>query len=342
MEALLTDQLQGSLGAGQARVMSLDADFGVSFGERTADFSEQTIVLTHQHTDDLSAVIKDCVEGFEATEPTLVQREYGVPSLVVRADFTVTKEGIQVYECEERPAGLGIAHVALKRLDQTGLLPGVAHHYGQLTGDLPHVVRHPNAAPNDDGLVFSVTELAHDGVPRGPLLFRGEPGDLHDHPQRRALIDNSVSTVTDKGSKRHTVTIENMQAQVACPDSIPETETSFVIKPTQGSKTHGVYVYLASADRQIHGKHGTVTYTKAVDAVKNAAPGTMLVEGFKPPIPVEMPDGKVGNLILRAFALVHPNHRIEVIGGTFVARKEVLVHGASNAINGSLVIENGR
>jgi hypothetical protein len=62
----------------------------------------------------------------------------------------------------------------------------------------------------------------------------------------------------------------------------------------------------------------------------------VIVEIFKPPIKTHT----LGNMILRVNVLVS-NDKVRVMGGAFVARPEMLVHGASNSVAGLVLANQG-
>ncbi len=322
-------------------IISLHPDYLREFGDSYIASSSQIIRLSSDHREQAENIVTRCAESFPK-EGTLVESTLGVSSILVRLDCTVSDTGIEVFECEERPAGIGVTDLVLRSAGFEGFAPAIHDHYQDYFGVSPVVVRHPNAKINDDSVMFDVIEASSDlSIPLKPLIARGEPSDFSGESYRDRLVEWSVSTVMTKGQKAHTVSIPDLKAKIATQDNIPPPEESFTIKPVAGSKARGVFVYLSPPDRKRHGKHGTRTHAKVINTVAEQPRGSFIIEEFKAPVRVNMPDEKIGNLILRLFALIHPEppKRATVIGGSYVARPELVVHGATNAINGPIIVD---
>jgi hypothetical protein len=244
---------------------------------------------------------------------------------------------VGLFEVEERPAGIGVTDRVIKCALGSGVTGVLEAHFGQYVGSMPTVVRHQKSRPNDDSLVLTVVDIDNPPV-EGPILARGEPEDFREHKALPALQSRSISTILTKGLKRYMLAMEEAKAKVAQSVDELSPETSFVLKPMQGSKARDVTIYLSPADRATHGRQGTVTFERARREFAVAQAGTLILQAFIPPIPTVLPDGSKGNTILRVFALVHPNGRCNVVGGTYVSRRELVVHGASNAICGAVIL----
>jgi len=343
MEIIATDDIQDSARQGAAALVLEQNGFSI-FGNTQIGTSSQVITLSPEHQQQIEDVAYVCSTQFDPKEPTLVQTNYGVPSLFARVDCTVNADGIEVYETEERPAGLGITDRLLVAAGGPGIAELIKKHCVDYVNEVPVVLRHPDVKPNDDGDLFEIIELDGDtNISGRPVLVREEPVDMEGYPNLDSILSSSVATILSKGSKRHTLLIPELKAVVASDETFPDSNTSMSIKPIQGSKARGVQVYVSPADRIRHGNNGTVTYAKAERTVKASQTGleadSLLIENFKPPIPVEMLNGKIGNMILRVVVLIHPDRGAQAIGGSYVARKELVVHGATNAINGAVVVE---
>jgi hypothetical protein len=107
----------------------------------------------------------------------------------------------------------------------------------------------------------------------------------------------------------------------------------------------GVTVYLRPEDVKIFGKHGTVKSGRLIrDLRKYHELGSgALVQTFEPPIQIDNVEGR-NNAILRIFVLMQASGGTSVrgataIGGAYVARPELIVHGASNAISGAVLVK---
>jgi hypothetical protein len=338
MSDIHTSSIENLVREGQGSLMVLESNDALDFGNNQAATSRQVITLSAQHQTQIEDIAADCSRQFTPKEPTLAQTRFGLASLFARVDCTITKDGIEVYESEERPAGLGLAHCLIRTATGKGVGGLVLDHCEDYAGETPLVMRHKDAKPNDDDHIFQVVNLDDSSHGR-PVIVRAEPHQITGHPELDNLVSSSISTVMSKGNKGYATLIPSLKSKIAEAGFLPDKTTSFVLKPVCGSKSHGVNIYVAPDDRALNGNHGTVTHSRALRVIDEAERNSYIIEAFKPPMSVLMPDGKIGNMILRVFVLLHPNRRAEAIGGTYVARKEILVHGASNSINGAVVLE---
>lgn len=334
MSTVTSEQIQNLVEAREP--LTIDTPELEALTDRPIGVSDLAIVLSSEHTAAIERLASASIKAFGVEEPTLVATKHGIATLLTRIDCTITPDGVKLYECEERPAGIGITHVLVERVDGRGIMPRIREHFHEHVDGVPQVLRHPDAKPNDDSLVLPVQELS-DRIPAGPLLIRGEPEPLSEHEQLDTMTDQAVATIVTKGDKRYLLVLPESGTTVAHLEAITP-DKSFVIKPVKGSKARGVTVYLTPEDKRIHGDHKTVTFERARRTLAAAPAGSMLFQEFVPPILTRLPSDKVGNMILRVFTLVHPDGHCEAIGGTYVTRRELVVHGASDAICGAVLV----
>lgn len=298
--------------------------------------------LSEAHRDSIETQAAACIAAFQPEAETKVARDHNLPTLLARVDCTLDEDRARIFECEERPAGLGITNAVMRRTHLSpGILPAVQAHFTEHAGDTPVIARHANAKPNKDSLVFGedVMDLRAAIKTGRPLIVRGEPGELADFEALDELRAQSISTITTEGDKTYSLRVPSCETELVTADTKVVSDTSFVLKPLQGSKARGLAVYLSPEDRQQHGKDGTTTFARAAKLVDtHRATGNLLLESFKPPVTCKLDEGKIGNLILRMFCLVSPDGSTEVVGGTYVIRRELIVHGASNAMVGPVLV----
>lgn len=270
-----------------------------------------------------------CAIGAMKREDTLVGSRFNLPTLVARLDCTVQSGEVIPYELDERPAGIGITANLLGQ----DFYATMTDHYERIIGEVPMVIADQNEI-SDDSLVFQVAGLTDSGD--SPCLVRASPVSIAQHPNVSEITARSVSSVLLEGDKTYSTIAEGYRAQPVTPNETVDPTTSTVIKPRQGSKAVGVHVYLSPKDRATHGKRGIVTASKMNKLLSQDIP--QVKEPFAPPIVLRDQNGTVGNMILRVFVLVKPQEMPEVIGGAFVIRRELVVHGASNAIAGGIIV----
>ena len=277
----------------------------------------------------IGEIVRHTEAGLRGMEPELsthVQQEFARPTLLARIDCTETdKYGIRPFEVEERPAGLDVTAMLLGE----SFTEHIRRHFIQTTGQVPVIARHPHAQ-SDDGDVLKVVDL--NDIKDELCVVRARPDQIPENLKDK-VQNVSLSTVLNEGRKEHTID-HVLIRRAKDVQFIPQ--ESIVLKPAQGTHAKGVAVYLSPEDREKHGKKGTVTASKMDRLIKENP--DYIVEKFTPPIVLKSREGIRGNMILRVFILVHPKSGVEVIGGAYVVRPELIVHGASNAIAGAITV----
>jgi hypothetical protein len=318
----------------------------LNLGIHKLPISEEIVELDFEHSVQIERLILDGLSRFPREE-TRVQDAIGQPTIIARVDCTIGANGIMPFECEERPAGFGVLNLMHQRHSGEGIEDLVQSHAVETLGSGLVVVRHPDAFPSDDAALFEV----HDSVENlngHAVIVRGEPHMFSDERAYRELAARSASTIRSEGDKTYTLDSPHFDTRIInAPDTrepvdvlleddseseLPSPDESFVLKTIQGSKCQGISIYLSSSDRKVHGKKGTISYSKARNIVAGSRE-PILVESFKPAIKTS----RNGNMILRVIALVSKDNA-QVIGGAFMTRPEMLVHGASNAVAGLIVV----
>ena len=317
--------------------------------------SEDVIVLSDKHAKEIaefariSAAEYGDIDGNK--EPTLAQRDCGIPSLIVRVDATIHEGSIKAYEMEDSPSGLGITDRIHRKMAGIGIREIVLKHYREMVGEVPHVVvSGARSHGTDDRIIFDDkytyikgdTETLPDG--QGPVIVKTIPGNPASHEPYLSLQSRAVAPLTTEGNKSYLERI-GMLEPVASDNDLLRAEDgqllSQVIKARQGSMAMGVALHLTSTDRRRFTSQGTVTASKLkkLRADYEAERGGALVQPFIPPIQIENREGR-SNAILRVFVLMGREAATKVMGGCYVARPGLIVHGSSDAVSGA-VLYNG-
>lgn len=319
--------------------LTLDRDPLVEHAGELMDDTEEKIIagrkllvsrtalrLSRRQIGEIARHVEDGLRNMEPELPTHVQKEFTRPTLLARIDCTDTdKYGIRPFEVEERPAGLD---VTARLLGET-FTENIHRHFIRTAGQVPIIARHPDAQ-SDDGEVLKVVDI--DDIKNELCIVRARPSQIPESSKDK-VQSVSLSTVLNEGKKEHTID-HVLVRRAKNVQFIPQ--ESIVLKPAQGTHAKGVAVYLSPQDREKHGKKGTVTASK-MERLLEENPD-YIVEKFISPIVLKSREGIRGNMILRVFTLVHPGFGVEVIGGAYVIRPELIVHGASNAIAGAVTI----
>lgn len=295
-------------------------------------YSHEKRVIPGEQITDALELIGRWSEAFPR-ENTWVQREYGVPSLIVRLDATSHNGKLGVYEVEERPAGIGIT---------TLLNPEFKEHLEAMKKVWPDIGAvispDPRRRGSDDHLWTDVIDPNED--PNKLVLVRAEPEETDFHH----LVDRSISSVQEKGNKSYGEEI-GLWKSVHTPDDLPW-NNGFVIKPKQGSKTRDVFIWLPKDMAQEYktaGKGaapGAYSRSRIEKVVTEAGQnGGLYCQEFFPPM--ESGQGPEAPwMIYRVFFGYNPvNKGWEYMGGAWNARPNLKIHGASDAISGPVTVE---
>lgn len=318
----------------------------------TTPYSQDSVILSERHKEQIEAFVETAAENY-AAEPTLAQEKFGIPSLVVRVDCTVGPEGdILPYEMEDSPSGQGITDALHKAAGGPGIRDDILEHYEAMLGEPPTVIvsRARNHGTDDILIVGGDRYVNGSHTPEalrlaGPVIVKAIPGVEASRLPYMRLQDQAVAPLETEGDKAYAERIGLMDAAESQEDLLADAEgnlRSQVVKAQLGSMALGVSIYLSAADRKRFGRAGTVSASRLVrDLTAYNEQSGALVQEFIPPIQIENDEGRT-NAILRVFALLErQSGRItaQAVGGCYVARNEVLLHGATNAVSGAILVE---
>lgn len=329
------------------------------YGGLETPFSEDIIELSSEHTAQIEAYAARAATNFMPQdmrpEPTFAQQELGVPALVVRIDCTVVDGHIVAYEMEDSPSGQGISDRVHRHVGGAGLRSVIRNHYQSAIGTLPHViVSGARTHGTDDHLVVGDERYAYDTGYTAPLpddalvIVKALPGNHASSAPYVHLQERALAPLTSEGDKTYQERIGDLMAVEGAQDLLRQPNgdlDSQVLKARIGSMAMGISMYLNPDDRRVYGKKGIVTASrleKDLDIYKDTRSGA-LVQPFAGPIRIENPEGR-SNAIMRVFTLLERKDgaiHAKAIGGGYVARPELIVHGASNAVLGAVTVPEG-
>lgn len=250
----------------------------------------------------------------------------GIPSPIVRVDLAPTEEGClpvkNIYEVEIRPGGLGIAATVFQeKIDAWRMIMAGCNGFIKTQGSPIH----------DDVFCADVLGIPYfDDVPNDRKLV--PPYWVRSEGFERAEELESISLVPirDDGDKHYLVRLG--LAKVLKKDVL-DWSSSFVIKPAHGKWCRNVEIYVAS-DK--HFKKFSSTQARIRRVLEKDHGADFLIQEFIPP-KVEMIREKVGHTIWRVFYGWN-GQRYTYIGGFWMWRPSLKVHGASDAVWGALRI----
>lgn len=322
-------------------------------------FSEDTVVLSDVHQAEIESFARAAVGTYgnrdAVKEATMAETLHGVNSLVVRVDCTIVDGHIQPYELEDSPSGIGVTDQFMQATTGGGFKERILDHYGRITGDIPHVIvsgarRHgtdDESVVGSDRYHFTVGDFNIPNIGNEAVIVKAIPGNSDSHMPYLSLQNRCLAPLVTEGDKSYlerlgiVTSIENEDDLLMKDGEL----ASQVIKARLGSMAMGVSIYLAPDDLLRFGKRGTVKsgrLKRDIALYQDQGEGA-LVQPFESPIQISNSEAR-NNAILRIFVLMESGiygstPTANAIGGAYVARPELIVHGASNAVSGAVLVE---
>ncbi|MCL5004034.1 MAG: hypothetical protein M1352_02060 [Patescibacteria group bacterium] len=252
-------------------------------------------------------------------EATWARTQLGIPSLIVRLDMAPNGHRLNLYEIEERPAGIGISYRHNPQFKR--LLEEVRKSWPKVS-----VIASPQRHSIDDHLWTRVLKLGRHGDEL--VLIRAEPDESEFH----GLESYSVSSLKEKGNKSYGLNMKLWQL-VAAGDELPWDE-AFVLKPVQGSKCRDIEFWIPKG-HPLYGTRGSSTRTAVGKTLSRC--GQMYLQPFVEPVNLNG-DGKMKMIYRVFFGFDLRRTQWKCLGGMWNARPNLRIHGASDSLFGSVTI----
>lgn len=316
-------------------------------------FTSDVVVLSDKHKQQIETFASRSADVFTA-ESTLVFDQFSLPSLVARVDCTVDEAGnIAAYEMEDSPSGQGITDALHTASGRTGIKKTIRSHFEETLDVLPTVIiSNARNHGTDDELIFGSERyitIGHDASKlevSGPVIVKAIPGDESSRQPYMRFQPQAVAPLVTEGDKTYAEKLGLLTCAQSIDDLLVDENgdpRSQVIKARLGSMAMGVSIYLTPEDRKRFGKSKAVSFSRLErDFAEYAQQGDgVLLQEFIPPIQIENQEGR-SNAILRVFVTLGrqaTGQTATVIGGCFVARNAVLLHGASDAVSGAVLVQ---
>ncbi len=242
------------------------------------------------------------------------------PSPLIRVDMAPVNVGGNVpaalYEVETRPAGLGVL---------LSLLPQKKALWQEVFAHCRGFVRTPESPIQDDQLCAEILGLPFFesiGEVNGhrPLWIRSDVLD--------EVEDISLVPIREDGDKRYLLRL-GLAERISSRDL--DFDQNFAIKPIRGARCTDVQIYLNSQTRKKFA--GSATKSQ-IQRIISGREDQFLVQSFIAPEEINYQD-KPSWLIWRIF-FGWINGRYEPVGGLWVARRSLKIHGARDSICGPL------
>lgn len=249
-------------------------------------------------------------------EKSWIQKEFGIPSFIVRVEGVPVGDRFHFFEIEERPAGIGVTSETSQSF---------ADNLGKLTKVWPEfkvLVSSARQGAGDDYLWREIVtpEQVKDS---DLLIIRAEPEETEFYQ----FVNRSVSSLSEKGNKVYGEKF-GWWKTVSSKEELPWS-TPFVIKPCQGSKARGLEIW-----DPIKKRSGSSTKSRIIRTLSNA--GKMYCQPLVDPI-----EHEGGMMIYRIFYGFDPRcGKWICLGGCYNVRPNLRIHGASDAFFGALVYDS--
>ena len=253
--------------------------------------------------------------NFFPHEDTWVRKELGIPSVLVRFDCVHNKNGLFVYEIEDKPMGVGIVLGFLKNEEFAKRLESV-----QKTWPDFKIVISPKRTRRGDDYLWRPIIAPHEWAGEY-VLTRAEPQEDDFHQ----FETHAISPIKREGDKSYGIHL-GWWREVSSPCEI-DWDKPFVLKPLQGTRMKDIEIFHPGK----RGKEGFSTRTRTERVLK--ANGTMYHQQYVPPL--ESGIEKYRHMIFRVyFGFDATKHQWKYLTGAWNARSCVRIHGASDTLFG--------
>ena len=263
---------------------------------------------------------------FPREEATLAWQAFGVPSVLIRFDYIVEGDAIRIYEIEERPAGLAMTRIIDPHF--RSIFAEWTAEVEQALGKRISIFVAPSRLETSDDMIIAqdndhpfrtISSVRSDINGSDALFVRSYRNEREYYD----LAERSLSTIKEEGYKGYGVQM-GLWKKI---DGTIDLDQAFALKPKYGSRCEEVYLYSGKRPG-----NGFSTKTKVLNAIESGA--VSYVQPFhKPEEPDFLDSGH--SMIRRVYLGFDPIlNSFRCLGGMWMARKCVKVHGASDTISG--------
>jgi len=291
----------------------------LKIGDWTINVSTEKIILPKEIEKQCEIIIKNWVNHFPK-ERTWIQNEFAVPTLIARIDFCIKNDGeVGVYEIEDEPAGIGISREINPQFLEI-------HQFLVKTWPYFEVIISPNWKGNDDKLWRNIIEHSAWKQP-GLVWIKAHPSETVFH----AMEKYSVTTLKLKGVKSYGIGM-GLWIKVSQDEfeSLPWNE-GFVLKPLQGCRSQKIEIWNSNG-KKIAGQSTKSQIKKTLETQGEMYLQKLIIPGRLNNIS--------GYLLYRCyFGFDIVSRRWVGLGGVWVARENLRIHGASDSVIGPIELQ---
>lgn len=289
----------------------------ITVGNWTTEYSHKKLILPKTVQEEGEKILEKWTTCFPK-ENTWVQNNFGVPSLLVRFDHYISEDcHMRVCEIEEEPAGTGFAKKINQQFEE--ILDSLLKEWPYFS-----LIVAPNWDGNDDTLWIKEISIE---TWRPPQLVwvKSFPCDAQYHHLESFSV-TSLKRKWDKSYGEKMMLWKPVSAEAI--DSLPWDE-GFVLKPLVGCRSKGLEIW------DIEKRTGSSTKAR----IKRTLDGQrkMYLQEFIPPNTDKEIDGYI--LYRTSFGFSPSNRKWKCLGGVWIARKNIRIHGSPDSLWGPLVLE---
>lgn len=288
-------------------------------------YTDRAIRLSKKTTEEMLQVVHDWQFAYPI-EDTYAQREYNVPSIIVRLDCVLDEnEKLHVYEVQEGCGWVGYSGIANPefRKIRDEFKKNVWPDFKLLITDSDFVM--------DDTLWLERVDIQEALLSDYPLMNREPHRITRRSIELDSLAARSLKPIRFFNSKFYGVEL-GLWKRIDFGDPIPW-EKGFVLKPSLGHGSQDIMIW------KTDNRAGRATRTQIVNTLQQH--GKMYIQPFVPPMQITIEES-LYNVILRPFFGYHPQKKVWVpMHGVWTGRPypNLRIHGASDAISGPLLLE---
>lgn len=293
--------------------------YQLKIGNWTVNCSPEKIVLSKEHENQCGTIINNWAEHFPR-EQTWVQNKFGIPTLMARIDFCIKDDGeIGLYEIEDEPAGIGISRAINSQFLQT---------HQSLLKVWPYfeVIISPSWKGNDDVLWRKIIELSSWKSPQ-LVWVKAHPIEREFH----VLEEYSVTTLKLKGVKSYGVGMGLWDKVFSSDFESLSWNEGFVLKPLQGCRSQKIEIWNPNSGK-LAGQSTKSQIKKTLEGQKEMYLQKLMIPGRRKNIP--------GYILYRCYwGYDTVSRKWLSLGGVWVARENLRIHGASDSLIGAIELE---
>ena len=259
---------------------------------------------------------------FFPREDTFINKEEGVPSILINVDLVLGKNGeLSIYDIDETPRNVGIAYAINENFKKS--LDTVRKTWPNIVA-----IHHRDLQIPDDHLWIETKENLN--VNKDQLVL---PRNFFYRNHQSAFANRSLQPIRGRGNKSFGVDM-NLWKMIhqECFKDIPW-EESFVIKPIAGENLSNLEIYIAKHNTAYRKVGGASTKSRIINTLRD---GNVYCQKFIAPNYISQE--KMFAVLKCFFAYNFLSKKYEILGGLQIKRNNLRIHGASDTTFAPLVL----